>query len=65
VLVIAAAEGTTLQHVGYYAAGVVPSDGIFSMWNYRAGAGRAEALLLHPQLLPARTAHEWGDSAQR
>jgi len=24
-------------------AGIVPGDGIFTAWSYRAGAGRAEA----------------------
>ena len=42
----------------YFAAGVTPGDGIFTTWSYRAGAGRAEAFLLNPQPLPARTAHE-------
>jgi enoyl-CoA hydratase/carnithine racemase len=62
--VIVAAEGATFQDVGHYAAGVVPGDGIFTTWSYRAGAGRAEAFLLHPQPLPARTAHEWGVVAE-
>src|SRR6202795_4428808 len=34
--------------------------GIFSSLSYRAGAGRAEAFLLNPQPLTARTAQEWG-----
>jgi enoyl-CoA hydratase/carnithine racemase len=58
--VIVAAEGATFQDVGHYAAGVVPGDGIFTTWSYRAGAGRAEAFLLNPQPLPARTAYDWG-----
>src|SRR5881409_1027892 len=62
--VIVAAEGATFQDVGHFAAGVVPGDGIFTTWSYRAGAGRAEAFLLNPQLLPARTAHEWGVVAE-
>src|SRR5579871_1803423 len=62
--VIVAAEGATFQDVGHYAAGVMPGDGIFTTWSYRAGAGRAEAFLLHPQPLPARTAHEWGVVAE-
>jgi enoyl-CoA hydratase/carnithine racemase len=32
--------------------------------SYRAGAGRAEAFLLNPQPLTARTAHEWGVVAE-
>jgi enoyl-CoA hydratase/carnithine racemase len=62
--VIVAAEGVTFQDVGHFAAGVVPGDGIFTTWSYRAGAGRAEAFLLNPQPLPARTAYEWGVVAE-
>jgi enoyl-CoA hydratase/carnithine racemase len=59
-----AAEGATFQDVGHFAAGVVPGDGIFTTWSYRAGAGRAEAFLTNPQPLPARTAYEWGVVAE-
>src|SRR5689334_1913278 len=62
--VIVAAEGATFQDVGHFAAGVVPGDGIFTAWSYRAGAGRAEAFLLNPQPLAARTANEWGVVAE-
>jgi enoyl-CoA hydratase/carnithine racemase len=62
--VIVAAEGATFQDVGHFAAGVVPGDGIFTAWSYRAGAGRAEAFLLNPQPLAARTAYEWGVVAE-
>ena len=57
--VIVAAEGATFQDVGHFAEGVTPGDGIFTTWSYRAGAGRAEAFLLYPKPLPARTTHEW------
>lgn len=62
--VIVAAEGATFQDVAHFAAGVVPGDGIFTAWSYRAGAGRAEAFLLNPRPLPARTAYEWGVVAE-
>ena len=62
--VIVAAEGATFQDVGHFSAGIVPGDGIFTAWSYRAGAGRAEAFLLNPQPLPARTAYEWGVVAE-
>jgi enoyl-CoA hydratase/carnithine racemase len=62
--VIVAAEGATFQDVGHYAAGVTPGDGVFTTWSYRAGAGRAEAFLLNPQPLTARTAYEWGVVAE-
>jgi enoyl-CoA hydratase/carnithine racemase len=62
--VIVAADGATFQDVAHFAAGVVPGDGIFTTWSYRAGAGRAEAFLLNPQPLSARTAYEWGVVAE-
>ena len=62
--VIVAAEGATFQDVAHFAAGVAPGDGIFTTWSYRAGAGRAEAFLLNPQPLAARTAQEWGVVAE-
>src|SRR5216117_2235121 len=62
--VIVAADGATFQDVAHFAAGITPGDGIFTTWSYRAGAGRAEAFLLNPQPLTARTAHEWGVVAE-
>src|ERR1700726_4001601 len=62
--VIVAAEGATFQDVGHYAVGVTPGDGIFTTWSYRAGPGRAEAFLLNPQPLSARTAYDWGVVAE-
>src|ERR1700752_4981317 len=58
--VIVAAESATFHDVPHFVGGIVPGDGIFTTWSYRAGAGRAEAFLLNPQPLTARTAHEWG-----
>jgi enoyl-CoA hydratase/carnithine racemase len=62
--VIVAAEGATFQDVAHFSAGIAPGDGIFTTWSYRAGAGRAEAFLLNPQPLAARTAYEWGVVAE-
>src|SRR6201982_2575907 len=62
--VIVAGESATFQDVAHFSAGVAPGDGIFTTWSYRAGAGRAEAFLLNPQPLPARTAYEWGVVAE-
>ena len=62
--VIVAAEGATFQDVAHFAAGVAPGDGICTTWSHRAGAGRAEAFLLNPQPLTARTAQEWGVVAE-
>src|ERR1700726_2417828 len=62
--VIVAAEGATFHDVPHFAGGIVPGDGVFTAWSYRAGAGRAEAFLLNPQPLTARTAYEWGVVAE-
>jgi enoyl-CoA hydratase/carnithine racemase len=62
--VIVAGEAATFHDLPHFAGGIVPGDGIFTTWSYRAGAGRAEAFLLNPQPLTARTAHEWGVVAE-
>jgi enoyl-CoA hydratase/carnithine racemase len=62
--VIVAAEGATFHDAPHFGGGIVPGDGIFTTWSYRAGAGRAEAFLLNPQPLSARTAYEWGVVAE-
>src|SRR6266478_5898478 len=62
--VIVAGEGATFNDLPHFIGGIVPGDGIFTTWSYRAGAGRAEAFLLNPQPLTARTAHEWGVVAE-
>ncbi len=62
--VIVAGEGATFNDLPHLAGGIVPGDGIFTTWSYRAGAGRAEAFLLNPQPITARTAHEWGVVAE-
>src|SRR3981081_1887032 len=62
--VIVASESATFHDVPHFAGGIVPGDGIFTAWSYRAGAGRAEAFLLNPQPLTAQTAYEWGVVAE-
>ena len=58
--VVIAGESATFNDVAHFANGIVPGDGILTAWSYRAGAGRAEAFLLNPRAVTARTAHEWG-----
>src|SRR5580704_17622042 len=62
--VIVASEGATFSDVAHFVAGVTPGDGMFTIWSYRAGPGRAEAFLLNPQPLTARNAYEWGVVAE-
>ena len=62
--VIVAGERATFHDIPHFAGGIVPGDGIFTAWSYRAGAGRAESFLLNPQPLTAQTAYEWGVVAE-
>jgi enoyl-CoA hydratase/carnithine racemase len=62
--VIVAGEGATFNDLPHFASGIIPGDGIFTTWSYRAGAGRAEAFLLNPHPISARTLQEWGVVAE-
>jgi enoyl-CoA hydratase/carnithine racemase len=62
--VIVAGRNARFHDIPHFAGGIVPGDGIFTTWSYRAGAGRAEAFLLNPHSLSAQTAYEWGVVAQ-
>jgi len=58
--IIVASESTTFMDLPHFNFGVVPGDGIFSTWSYRAGAGRAQDFLLKPESIDAQTAKDWG-----
>jgi enoyl-CoA hydratase/carnithine racemase len=62
--VIVASGGATFNDLPHFTGGIVPGDGIFTTWSYRAGAGRAEAFLLNPHPLSAHAAYEWGVVAE-
>ncbi len=62
--VIVAGTSATFHDLPHFAGGIVPGDGIFTAWSYRAGPGRAEAWLLDPQPLSAATAQGWGVVAE-
>ena len=62
--VIVAGEGATFNDLPHFASGIIPGDGIFTTWSYRAGPGRAAAFLLNPRPITARTAEEWGVVAE-
>ena len=36
--VIVAGEGATFGDLPHFAGGIVPGDGVFTTWSYRAGA---------------------------
>ena len=58
--VIVAGRGATFNDLPHFAGGIVPGDGVFTTWSYRAGAGRTEAFLLDPQPITAQIAADWG-----
>lgn len=58
--VIVAGESASFSDLPHFAGGIVPGDGIFTTWSYRAGPGRAEAWLLNPSPISAATAQDWG-----
>jgi enoyl-CoA hydratase/carnithine racemase len=62
--VIVAGESATFNDLPHFAGGIVPGDGIFTTWSYRAGAGRAEVSLLNPNPLSARIAETGGVIAE-
>lgn len=62
--VVIAGRSATFHDLPHFAGGIVPGDGIFQTWSYRAGPGRAEAFLLNPAPLDAAMAHQWGVVAE-
>jgi len=58
--VIIAGEGATFNDLPHFKAGIIPGDGLYPLWSYYAGPGRAQAMLLSPEPLPAATVKEWG-----
>ena len=62
--VVVAGESATFSDLPHFAGGIVPGDGIFTTWSYRAGPGRAEAWLLNPEPISAQVAHDWGVVAE-
>jgi len=57
---IVAGESATFGDIPHFAGGIVPGDGIYTTWTYRAGAGRAQKFLLDPTPISAKTALDWG-----
>jgi enoyl-CoA hydratase/carnithine racemase len=62
--VVVAGESASFSDLPHFAGGIVPGDGIFTVWSYRAGPGRTEAWLLNPTPVSASTAREWGVVAE-
>ena len=52
--VVVAGRSVTFNDLPHFAGGIVPGDGIFTTWSYRAGAGRTESFLLNPEPISAQ-----------
>jgi enoyl-CoA hydratase/carnithine racemase len=61
---IVAGEGASFHDLPHFAGGIVPGDGVFTLWSHWVGPGRAQAMLLHPQPLSARDAQALGVVAE-
>jgi enoyl-CoA hydratase/carnithine racemase len=58
--VIVAGEGATFDDLPHFAGGIIPGDGVFTLWSYFVGPGRAQAMLLDPKPMSARAAYTLG-----
>lgn len=57
---IVAGESATFNDLPHFAGGIVPGDGVYTLWSYLVGPGRAQAMMLDPKPLGAREAHALG-----
>jgi enoyl-CoA hydratase/carnithine racemase len=62
--IIVAGEGATFNDLPHFAGGIIPGDGVFTLWSYYVGPGRAQAMLLDPKPLSARDAQALGVVAE-
>lgn len=62
--VIVAGESATFDDLPHFAGGIIPGDGVFTLWSYLIGPGRAQSMLLDPKPMSARDAHALGVVAE-
>jgi len=62
--IIVAGEDATFNDLPHFAGGIIPGDGVFTLWSYVVGPGRAQAMLLDPQPMSARQAKDLGVVAE-
>ncbi len=62
--IIVAGEDATFNDLPHFAGGIIPGDGVFTLWSYFVGPGRAQAMLLDPQPMSARQAKDLGVVAE-
>lgn len=61
---VVAGEGASFNDLPHFAGGIVPGDGVYTLWAYLVGPGRAQAMLLDPKPLSARDAQAIGIVAE-
>jgi enoyl-CoA hydratase/carnithine racemase len=57
---IVAGRDASFHDLPHILGGIVPGDGIYTVWSYLAGPGRAQRFLLEPRPVSARMAQTWG-----
>ena len=61
---IVAGEGASFHDLPHFAGGIVPGDGVYTLWAHLVGPSRAQAMLLDPKPLSARDAQALGVVAE-
>ena len=62
--VIVAGEDASFNDLPHFAGGIIPGDGVFTLWSYFIGPGRAQAMLLDPKPISAGQAQSLGVVAE-
>ena len=62
--VIVAGESASFNDLPHFADGIVPGDGVYTLWSHFVGPGRAQAMLLNPKPLSASEAFTLGVVAE-
>ncbi|MBU8538399.1 enoyl-CoA hydratase/isomerase family protein [Falsiroseomonas tokyonensis] len=61
---IVAGAGASFDDLPHFAGGIVPGDGVHTLWSHLVGPGRAQAMLLDPKPLSAQAAQALGVVAE-
>lgn len=62
--IVIAGESASFNDLPHFSGGIIPGDGIYTLWSHHVGPGRAQYALLNPTPISARTARDWGVVAE-
>ncbi|MBC8072639.1 MAG: enoyl-CoA hydratase/isomerase family protein [Deltaproteobacteria bacterium] len=62
--IIVAGEGASFNDLPHFAGGIIPGDGVYTLWSHFVGPGRAQAMMLDPRPMSARDAQALGVVAE-